>query len=130
MISDTLDTVGALARSVPDVALFVAALADRHELLIDQSTTDVPRIGLCRTYEWNRAQPETIAVVEDAGKRLSAAGASVRDVVLPPPFAGLAEAQTSIMVSEVAKSLAYENLAHRATLRAADWIHARLGGSE
>jgi Asp-tRNA(Asn)/Glu-tRNA(Gln) amidotransferase A subunit family amidase len=37
-------------------------------------------------------------------------------VVLPPPFAGLAEAQTSIMVSEVAKSLAYENLAHRKDL--------------
>src|SRR5205823_5666786 len=118
MISDTLDTVGALARNVSDVALFVAALADRHELLIDQSTTDVPRIGLCRTYEWNRAQPETIAVVEDAGKRLSAAGASVRDVVLPQPFAGLAEAQTTIMVSEVAKSLAHENLVHRKDLSA------------
>ena len=118
MISDTLDTVGALARSVPDVALFVAALADRHELLIDQPTTDVPRIGLCRTYEWNRAQPETIAVLEDAGKRLRAAGASVRDVTLPPPFAGLAEAQTTIMVCEVAKSLAYENLTHREQLSA------------
>src|SRR5256885_6044013 len=118
MISDTVDTVGALARSVPDVALFVAALADRHELLIDQSTTDVPRIGLCRTYEWNRAQPETIAVLEDAGKRLRAAGASVRDVTLPPPFAGLAEAQTTIMVCEVAKSLAYENLTHPEQLSA------------
>ena len=36
MISDTLDTVGALARSVPDVALFVAALSDRRELLIER----------------------------------------------------------------------------------------------
>ena len=118
MISDMLDTVGALARSVPDVALFVAALAGRRELLIDQSTPDVPRIGLCRTYEWNRAQPETVAVFEDAGKQLRAAGANVRDVTLPPPFAGLAEAQTSIMVFEVAKSLAYENLAHRKQLSA------------
>jgi Asp-tRNA(Asn)/Glu-tRNA(Gln) amidotransferase A subunit family amidase len=118
MISDTLDTVGALARSVSDVALFVAALADRHELLIGEPTADVPRVGLCRTYEWNRAQPETVAVLEDAGKRLRAAGASVRDVALPPPFAGLAEAQTAIMVFEVAKSLAYENLAHRGQLSA------------
>jgi Asp-tRNA(Asn)/Glu-tRNA(Gln) amidotransferase A subunit family amidase len=118
MISDTLDTVGALARSVPDVALFVAALTDRHDLLIDGPTADVPRIGMCRTYEWNRAQPETVAVFEDAGKRLRAAGASVRDVTLPPPFAGLAEAQTAIMVSEVAKSLAYENLVHRKDLSA------------
>src|SRR5207237_997214 len=63
-------------------------------------------------------QPETVAVLEDAGKRLSAAGAGVRDVVLPPPFAGLAEAQTTIMVAEVAKSLAYENLVHRKDLSA------------
>jgi Asp-tRNA(Asn)/Glu-tRNA(Gln) amidotransferase A subunit family amidase len=118
MISDTLDTVGALARSVPDVALLVAAVTDRHELLIDGPTADVPRIGLCRTYEWNRAQPETVALLEDAGKRLRAAGASVRDAALPPPFAGLAEAQTAIMVFEVAKSLAYENLAHRKQLSA------------
>jgi Asp-tRNA(Asn)/Glu-tRNA(Gln) amidotransferase A subunit family amidase len=118
MISDTLDTVGALARSVPDVALFVAALTERRELLIDGPTADVPRIGLCRTYEWNRAQPETVAALEDAGKRLRAAGASVRDVTLPQPFAGLAEAQKTIMVSEVAKSLAYENLTHREQLSA------------
>lgn len=118
MISDTLDTVGVLARSVPDVALFVAALADRRELLIDAPTADVPRIGMCRTYEWNRAEPETVAAFEDAGKRLRAAGASVREVTLPPPFAGLAEAQTAIMVSEVAKSLAHENLVHRKDLSA------------
>jgi len=116
MISDTLDTIGALARSVPDVALFVAALTERRELLIDGPTADVPRIGLCRTYEWNRAQPEMVAALEDAGKRLRAAGASVRDVTLPPPFAGLVEAQKTIMVSEVAKSLAYENFTHRGQL--------------
>ena len=116
MISDTLDTIGALARSVPDAALFVAALTDRREFLIEGPATDVPRIGLCRTYEWNRAQPETVAVLEDAGKRLRAAGASVGELTLPPPFAGLAEAQTAIMTFEVAKSLSHENLVHRAEL--------------
>ena len=116
MISDTLDTIGALARSVPDVALFVAALAGRRDLMLDRPADDVPRIGLCRTYEWNRAQPETVKAFDDAAKRLRAAGASVREVTLPPPFAGLVDAQTAIMVREVATSLAYENLAHRAAL--------------
>src|SRR5207237_4071276 len=110
MISDYLDTVGVLARSVPDVALFIAALTGRHELSIDAPTADVPRIGMCRTYEWNRAQPETVAVFEDAGKQLRDAGASIREVTLPPPFAGLAQAQSTIMVCEVAKSLAHENI--------------------
>ncbi len=35
LISDTLDTLGALARSVPDAALFVAALSGRRELTVD-----------------------------------------------------------------------------------------------
>ena len=118
MISDALDTIGVLARSVPDAALFVAALTDRRELVSDGPTTDVPRIGMCRTYEWDRAQPETVAVFESAGAGLRAAGANVRDVTLPSPFAGLAAAQTTIMVSEVAKSLAHENLVHRKDLSA------------
>ena len=73
---------------------------------------------MCRTYEWNRAQPETVAMFEGAAKRLRAAGANVRDVSLPPPFAGLAAAQTAIMVFEVAKSLSHENLVHRKDLSA------------
>ncbi|TMG85543.1 MAG: amidase [Betaproteobacteria bacterium] len=116
MISDTLDTLGALARSVPDAALFVAALSDRRELVIEQPTADVPRIGMCRSYEWDRAQPETVAAFEAAHARLRAAGASVRDVILPPPFAGLADAQIVIMVSEVAKCLSHEWLVHRESL--------------
>ncbi|HEX6137610.1 MAG TPA: amidase family protein, partial [Casimicrobiaceae bacterium] len=44
------------------------------------------------------------------------AGARVREVALPPQFSGLAEAQTTIMVREVAQSLAYERLAHREAL--------------
>ena len=118
MISDYLDTIGTLARNVPDAALFIAALTGRHELLIDEASADVPRIGMCRTYEWSRAQEETVVAFEASAKRLRAAGASVRDVSLPPPFAGLAVAQQAIMVCEVAKSLSYENLTHREELSA------------
>lgn len=113
MISDTLDTLGVLARTVADAALFVAALADRRALAIDEAVGDAPRIGLARTYEWNRAQAETMTAFEEAGRLLGAAGASVRDVTLPEPFAGLAEAQASIMVSEVARCLSYEWLVQR-----------------
>jgi len=118
MISDTLDTVGALARTVADAALFVAALSDRRELIIEGTTDQPPRIGLCRTYEWDRAQPEAIAALDDAAARLRASGASVRDCDLPPPFAGLAEAQIAIMVAEVAKCLSHEWLVHRDKLSA------------
>jgi amidase len=116
MISDTLDTLGVLARTVADAGLLVAALGDRRELAIEEITTEVPRIGLCRTYEWNRAHADTMAAFEEAGRRLSAAGASIRDVTLPEPFSGLAEAQASIMVSEVAKCLSHEWVVHREDL--------------
>ena len=113
LISDTLDTVGALGRTVPDVALLVAALTDRRELLIDRPQTDAPRIGLCRTYEWDRAQPETVSLFEQAKERLRSSGADVREVTLPPPFAGLVQAQITVMVHEVAKSLSDENRRYR-----------------
>jgi Asp-tRNA(Asn)/Glu-tRNA(Gln) amidotransferase A subunit family amidase len=113
MISDTLDTVGVVSRSVPDAALFVAALSDRRDLLIERPLAGPPRIGLCRTYEWERASPETVAVFEDAARRLAKAGAKIRDVTLPPPFAGLVDAQLAIMVREVALCLSHERLMHR-----------------
>ena len=49
MISDTLDTIGVLARTVPDAALFVAALSDRRELLLKRPAAGTPRVGVCRT---------------------------------------------------------------------------------
>jgi amidase len=116
MISDSLDTVGALARTVPDVALFAAALSGRDDLAIDRPTRDTPRIGICRTYEWERALPETVAMFDDVHARLRSAGARVREVTLPPPFAKLAAAQTTIMVREVAQSLTHEWLMHREAL--------------
>ena len=118
MISDTLDTVGALARSVPDVALLVAAVSDRRELLIEHPRGDPPRIGMCQTYEWNRAQPETVGMFEETTKRLRSSGADIRALTLPAPFSKLADAQIAIMVYEVAKSLSFENLTHRDALSA------------
>jgi amidase len=116
MISDTLDTLGVLARTVADAGLFVAALSDRREWAIEETPGEAPRIGLARTYDWNHAHADMQGAFEQAGRRLSAAGASLREVVLPEPFAGLADAQTAIMISEVARCLAHEWLAHRGEL--------------
>ena len=113
MISDTLDTIGGFARSVPDVGLFAAALSGRDELAIGNVIGEAPRIGICRTYEWDRALPETIALFDDVEKRLSAKAAKVQNMELPVEFSGLAQAQITIMVREVAESLSHERLAHR-----------------
>jgi len=112
MISDTLDTIGGIARTVQDVALLVGAVAQRPELFVGDAT-NAPRVGFCRTYEWDHAQPEAVAAFEQARRAVERAGASVRDVTLASAFAGLADAQLAIMTHEVATSLSYERLCHR-----------------
>jgi Asp-tRNA(Asn)/Glu-tRNA(Gln) amidotransferase A subunit family amidase len=116
MLSDSLDTVGVFARSVPDAALLVASLSGRRGWLIDPARSDIPRIGLCRTPQWDRVKPEAVTAYEDAARALRAAGASVREVELSRPFAGLFDAQIAIMEREAAEALSYERLAHRGSL--------------
>ncbi len=115
-LSDTLDTIGVLARSVPDAALFAAAASGRNDLLIAQALTTAPRVGICRTFEWSRAQPETQAAMALAISKLGAAGVTLMDIDLPPNFAGLVQAQIDIMAYEMARSLAFEWHAHRVRL--------------
>lgn len=113
LISDSLDTIGGIARTVRDVALLVGAVGERPELFIDDSSSPAPRVGFCRTHEWAQAQPEAVAAFEAARDGLARSGVSVRDISLHEAFAGLAEAQLAIMTHEVASSLSYERLNHR-----------------
>ncbi len=115
-LCDTLDTVGALARTVADAALLVAATSGRRDLLLERPLDHAPRVGLCRTYEWKHVQPATEAAFEHARTQLGQAGVTLKDVDLPPQFAGLVQAQTDIMGYELAQSLAYERLTHQAQL--------------
>jgi len=95
--ADSLDTIGVYGRSVEDVAFFTAALTGRSDL---ENSLEKPKIGLCRTHEWNLAQPEMRKALEDAARVLGA-----REVELP---AGLRESHTAILWYEVARSLADE----------------------
>ena len=113
-LSDILDTVGAIARSVPDVALLAAAVTGRRNLLVDEedAAPAAPRIGICRTPEWGQALPETVQALESAARALGAAGAKVKDVDLPAAFGGLVAAQIDVMFHQQAASLAWERLVH------------------
>ncbi len=116
LLAESLDTVGALARTVPDCALLVAAVSGRSSLVVSRSLERPPRIGVCRTFEWPEAQPETVAAFENAARSLARCGAAVREVALPVRFAGLVTAQTDLMNYEQARSFACEWLFHRESL--------------
>lgn len=109
--ADALDTIGVFAADVADAALFAGVLAGRPDFAAPPAASP-PRIGLCRSPQWPHAQPETAAALEAAARRLSAAGATVREIELPPAFADLAAAQATIQAVEAAKSFAHERHAH------------------
>ena len=109
-LSDSLDTLGTLTRTVADAALLVAAVSGRD--LLPKSLAQPPRIGLCRTPEWNAAQAETVAVMENSAAALARAGAKLREITLPRDFAKLTQAQIDIMNYEIYAALACERLQH------------------
>lgn len=104
--AESLDTVGWIARSVGDLALVDAVLSGTPWLPL---AARVPaRIGLCRTYLWDKALPETRDAVQDAAQRLAAAGVVVEPFELPAEFSALSETREIINDYERARALAHE----------------------
>ncbi len=115
IMSDSLDTIGVLARTVADCALFAGAVSGRDLGDPDTKIGSAPRIGICRSPVWGMAAPETQALLERVAGALSRAGAPVRDFDVPGSIAALVEAHPIVMNSESARALGWE-LAHHAGL--------------
>ncbi len=112
IMSDTLDTVGVLARTVADCALFAGAVSGRDLGDPDANPGAAPRIGICRSPAWHMAAPETEALLERVTNALSRAGAAVSDRELPAPFNALLDAHPIIMNNESARALGWELMHH------------------
>jgi Asp-tRNA(Asn)/Glu-tRNA(Gln) amidotransferase A subunit family amidase len=67
-----------------------------------------PRVGICRSPVWDRAAAETQDVFDRLPDQLARAGASVRDLELPPEFDGLEAAHGIVMSGESARALGWE----------------------
>ena len=111
--AESLDTIGLIARSVDDIALFDAVLTGQTPPTATPADAPAPRIGLCRTHLWPEASPDSVEAVEDAAARLAAAGAQVAQVELPDDFAALTEAHWQVLAFEAARALAFEWEARR-----------------
>ena len=116
--ADSLDTLGYITRSIDDLRLLGAVLSG--ELDFGQAKLDrAPRLGLCRTHAWSRADRIIQENLERASAMAAAAGFTVSDIELPAPFADLNEAVVSIMGFEAARAFAFEYNANRNALGAA-----------
>src|SRR5450759_3777054 len=110
----SLSFAPARASAVPacSIAATVSGWATFHSCVRHKP----PRVGLCRTHEWNVAQPETVAAMEHAGTALARAGAKLSEIILPQVFAKVTPAQIDIMNYEIYAALACERLQHHADL--------------
>jgi Asp-tRNA(Asn)/Glu-tRNA(Gln) amidotransferase A subunit family amidase len=75
-----------------------------------------PRLALCRTRLWNKAQPEGRAVLEAAAKLLAKAGAEIVDSELPPVCDEVSEVQRRHSAFEAPRNHAPELYRHKALL--------------
>lgn len=88
-LSPTLDTVGALTRSVRDAAYFFAAVDPRHgdpeRFLATLERPDLfgVRIGVARTRAWEEGQDDVVEAARAALRELESHGARVVSVELP-----------------------------------------------
>lgn len=103
----SLDTLGLIARSIEDIALYRDVLLDIEPGPV---TPDVPapRVGFCRTHLWSLLEPSTRQLFEDAAGRLARAGAVVSDVELPGDFEGIPDAHRLISGFEFSRNFAWE----------------------
>lgn len=105
--SGSVDTLGILARSVEDVALYRDVLLGVPPVAVD-TVARPPRIGFCRTHNWDALEPATRNLLEEAAQTLARAGAQVSDVEMPPEFAGLNAAHRWITSFEFARTFTWE----------------------
>jgi Asp-tRNA(Asn)/Glu-tRNA(Gln) amidotransferase A subunit family amidase len=113
--TETLDTVGIMARGIGDIALFRAAvMAIPYDPPAMPQTP--PRLGLCRGPHWDDAEPEGRAVLEGAADRLAAAGAKITDTAFPSECAMADDIQQTLGAFEGLRNHMPELYRHEALL--------------
>jgi len=109
--SESLDTVGLIARSVQDVALSFSWVSETQPMAF--FTKKPLSVGYCHTPQWPSAEPATIAAMEKAAKKLTLAGSTVTAFDLPKNFNDLLNAHAVINDYEAFRALSPEIRAHR-----------------
>ncbi len=116
LLARSLDTLGAMARHAGDFALLRAAMMGAPPAVA--SLGSPPRFGFCKTPWWDRADQSSHAAVEAAVSAVANAGAEVREMTLPDGYAGLEDANKTIMMYEGRRALAHEYNEHEELLSA------------
>jgi amidase len=108
----SFDTVGLFARALEDLALFRAALTGFAPKPVIAMPINELKIGFCRTLFWDRAEPYTKTLLEEAATALTKGGAKVTDVDLGKPFEAFEAMGRRINDYEFSRAVTWERTHH------------------
>jgi Asp-tRNA(Asn)/Glu-tRNA(Gln) amidotransferase A subunit family amidase len=104
----SLDTLGLLARSVEDIALYRDVLLGATPEPLPEASGQTWRIGFCRTHVWEKCEPATKQGLEELAARLARLRAKVSEVTLPPDYTRIPDAHLAISSFEFSRNFAWE----------------------
>ena len=116
VMSESLDTIGVMARSVADCALAVRGMTGRTYGDPEAKPDRAPRLGVTLGPEPEKAAPETRALLDRAAEAARKAGAEVVEFKLPPLLTKAAELQPVVMNMETLQALGWELATARAQI--------------
>jgi amidase len=100
----SLDTLGLMAGTLDDIALLRGAVLRLPSVKVERSIAS-PRIGFCRTPEWDHTSDDTKALLERTARKLGAV-----DVAFAAPFKNILDDHTAIMGWECVRNYTDERL--------------------
>ncbi|WP_421990440.1 amidase [Roseococcus sp.] len=106
VMSESLDTIGIMARNVPDIALGMTALTGFDHSIAKPSKA--PRLALILGPTAKMAAPETLELMEKVAFAARAKGATVTPVELGGPFLEALALHPHVMQMESAEALGWE----------------------
>ena len=131
-LEPSFDTLGYMARSVDDVALFYDTVRGAAPAVPADGLDRAPRVGLCRTHHWKKADAVCRGAVERAAARFADLGADVAEIDLPDEFAAIPDSHRVILNAGLTQSLArqYADRRDRLSERLRGMIEEGLGYDE
>ncbi len=108
VMSESLDTIGVMARSVADCALAISAMTGRDLGDPDAKAPRPPRLGVTPGHAPDKAAPETLALLDRVAEAARKAGAEIVPLDLPEALHRAAALHPVLMNMEAAQAVAWE----------------------
>jgi Asp-tRNA(Asn)/Glu-tRNA(Gln) amidotransferase A subunit family amidase len=108
VMSESLDTIGVMARHMGDVALAMTALTGADHGDPSVKPASAPRLALVMGPAADKAAPETLALMDRAAEAARRAGAEVVAMELPALFEDAFARHAHVMHMESREALAWE----------------------